>query len=340
MEATESTSLLPSSPPSQDGSPSSNRPQLRSHSRGESFVPEFILTSVEKVEDFAHDVTEHVEEMAHDLTTFEIFNLEEHLPEGMDHVPPEYDPLSNELVTDLEDLAEAPDLELIEEIIHPPDPMAASAEKLGVLPLAIMVFYSVSGGPFGCETSVRAGGNFFALLGFLVMPFVWSLQEALMTAELGTVFPEASGGVAWVEEAFGTNMGWMTGYLGWIAGATVCLLLCRHVACSGVNLRRGCLIPRCFIFSHTLTSSVLGQCHLPSSIPGLSAASGRWRRRNHSLGDTIRSLVDNEHCVGIHQLAGLACGGKVVFVHLPGRYEPLHHSHCRWSLQSQTITLV
>lgn len=254
MEATESTSLLPSSPPSQDGSPSSNRPQLRSHSRGESFVPEFILTSVEKVEDFAHDVTEHVEEMAHDLTTFEIFNLEEHLPEGMDHVPPEYDPLSNELVTDLEDLAEAPDLELIEEIIHPPDPMAASAEKLGVLPLAIMVFYSVSGGPFGCETSVRAGGNFFALLGFLVMPFVWSLQEALMTAELGTVFPEASGGVAWVEEAFGTNMGWMTGYLGWIAGATVCLLLCRHVACSGVNLRRGCLIPRCFIFSHTLTS--------------------------------------------------------------------------------------
>lgn len=41
-----------------------------------------------------------------------------------------------------------------------------------------------------------------------------------MTAELGTAYPEASGGVAWVEEAFGTTAGWMSGYLGWIAGAT------------------------------------------------------------------------------------------------------------------------
>jgi amino acid transporter len=52
------------------------------------------------------------------------------------------------------------------------------------------------------------------------MPFVWSLQEALMTAELGTAFPEESGGVAWVETAFGQMAGWMAGYLGWIAGAT------------------------------------------------------------------------------------------------------------------------
>ena len=41
-----------------------------------------------------------------------------------------------------------------------------------------------------------------------------------MTAELGTTFPEASGGVAWVEEAFGPGAGWISGYLGWIAGAT------------------------------------------------------------------------------------------------------------------------
>ena len=41
-----------------------------------------------------------------------------------------------------------------------------------------------------------------------------------MTAELGSAFPEASGGVAWVEEAFGTTAGWMMGYLSWISGAT------------------------------------------------------------------------------------------------------------------------
>jgi hypothetical protein len=93
-------------------------------------------------------------------------------------------------------------------------------EKLGCVALAVLIFYNVSGGPFGVETTVRAGGFFYALLGFLVFPFIWSLQEALMTAELGTAFVEASGGVAWVEEAFGPGAGWMSGYLGWIAGAT------------------------------------------------------------------------------------------------------------------------
>jgi hypothetical protein len=96
----------------------------------------------------------------------------------------------------------------------------SSPEKLGVISLAVLVFYNVSGGPFGVETTVRAGGNFYALVGFLVMPFCWSLQEALLTAELGSTFVEASGGVAWVEEAFGPGAGWIAGYLGWIAGAT------------------------------------------------------------------------------------------------------------------------
>jgi len=93
-------------------------------------------------------------------------------------------------------------------------------KKLGVLSMAIMVFYSVSGGPFGVETTVRSGGYFYSLLGFLVFPFVWSIQEAFMTAELGTAFPEASGGVVWVEEAFGPLAGWLAGYLSWVAGAT------------------------------------------------------------------------------------------------------------------------
>lgn len=92
--------------------------------------------------------------------------------------------------------------------------------KLGVIPLAVIVFYTVSGGPLGIEPAVRSAGNFYALLGFLTFPFVWSLQEALMTAELGSAFPEAAGGVAWVEFAFGKQLGFLSGYLGWVSGAT------------------------------------------------------------------------------------------------------------------------
>mmetsp|Transcript_38365 Transcript_38365/g.79775 ORF Transcript_38365/g.79775 Transcript_38365/m.79775 type:complete len:600 (-) Transcript_38365:162-1961(-) len=180
---------------------------LGEQDRTPSMLPEFVLEVLTEAQ-------EQLEDVAHDLITYEELDvdptaiLEEAAEDGTVH---------------LDDMDAEETEEWVEQYIHPEDPhdpFTHTHEKLGVLPLAIIVFYNVSGGPFGVETSVRAGGNFFALLGFLVMPFLWSMQEALMTAELGTAYPEASGGVAWVEEAFGPTAGWMSGYLGWIAGAT------------------------------------------------------------------------------------------------------------------------
>jgi hypothetical protein len=74
-----------------------------------------------------------------------------------------------------------------------PRPEGQHQQKLSAIALAVLVFYKVSGGPFGCEPAVRSAGNFWALLGFIVFPFVWALQEALVTAELGSAFPEPSG---------------------------------------------------------------------------------------------------------------------------------------------------
>jgi amino acid transporter len=70
------------------------------------------------------------------------------------------------------------------------------------------------------EATVRSAGFFFAILGFLIMPVIWSIPEALMTAELASAFPEASGGVAWVEEAFGPAWGWMAGKNILVSGVT------------------------------------------------------------------------------------------------------------------------
>lgn len=189
--ANESTGLLTSTTDEHGG---------HHHRSTGSFVPEFVI-----------EVFEEVTEVAHDLVTFEELDPELILEEAKEDGTVADDMDSTELE------------EWVESYIHPDDPndpFTYTHEKLGVLPLAVIVFYNVSGGPFGLETSVRAGGNFFALLGFLVMPLVWSMQEALITAELGTAYPEASGGVAWVEEAFGPTWGWMSGWLGWIAGAT------------------------------------------------------------------------------------------------------------------------
>ncbi len=91
--------------------------------------------------------------------------------------------------------------------------------KLNLIQLAILVFYNVSGGPFGIEPSLRAGGNLYTILGFILIPFVWSLPEALVTAELGSAFPSSSGGVIWVENAFGPTVGAFCGYMSYISGA-------------------------------------------------------------------------------------------------------------------------
>ncbi|KAE8718557.1 Polyamine transporter RMV1 [Hibiscus syriacus] len=71
-----------------------------------------------------------------------------------------------------------------------PTPTVDNFKKVSVLPLIFLIFYEVSGGPFGVEDSVQAAGPFLALLGFLVFPFIWSIPEALITAEMGTMFPE------------------------------------------------------------------------------------------------------------------------------------------------------
>jgi amino acid transporter len=49
------------------------------------------------------------------------------------------------------------------------------------------------------------------ILGFLVLPLVWSVPEALVTAELATAFPEDARYVAWVTAAFGSFWGFQVG---------------------------------------------------------------------------------------------------------------------------------
>ncbi|CAI9755453.1 unnamed protein product [Fraxinus pennsylvanica] len=91
-------------------------------------------------------------------------------------------------------------------------------KKLSVLPLVFLIFYEVSGGPFGVEDSVKAAGPLLSLLGFLVFPFIWSMPEALITAEMGTMFPEDGGYVVWVSSALGPYWGFQLGWMKWLSG--------------------------------------------------------------------------------------------------------------------------
>jgi len=86
--------------------------------------------------------------------------------------------------------------------------------------LAVILFFNAAGGPFGVEPSLKAAGNLYTIIGFAAMPFLWALPEAVMTYELSSLYPCASAGVRWTEEAFGESWGLLVGYLGWISGVT------------------------------------------------------------------------------------------------------------------------
>lgn len=104
---------------------------------------------------------------------------------------------------------------------HPASSQASiqnEAPKLSMLPLVALIFYEVSGGPFGVEDSVKAGGPLLALMGFTVFPFLWSIPEALVTAELATAFPENGGYVLWISAAFGPFWGFQEGFWKWFSG--------------------------------------------------------------------------------------------------------------------------
>ncbi|GAB2292140.1 hypothetical protein Dimus_026391 [Dionaea muscipula] len=91
--------------------------------------------------------------------------------------------------------------------------------KLTFFPLIALIFYEVSGGPFGVEDSVRGGGGpLLALLGFLIFPLIWSIPEALITAELATAYPENGGYVVWISSAFGPFWGFQEGFWKWFSG--------------------------------------------------------------------------------------------------------------------------
>ncbi|KAL6501814.1 proline dehydrogenase [Orobanche gracilis] len=91
-------------------------------------------------------------------------------------------------------------------------------KKIPLLPLVFLIFYEVSGGPFGVEDSINAAGPLLALAGFLIFPLIWSVPEALITAEMGTMFPENGGYVVWVSSALGPFWGFQEGWMKWLSG--------------------------------------------------------------------------------------------------------------------------
>ncbi|CAL1378472.1 unnamed protein product [Linum trigynum] len=72
-------------------------------------------------------------------------------------------------------------------------------KQLTLIPLIFLIYFEVA----GKEPTVQAARPLYAILGFLIFPFIWSIPEALITAELSTAYPGNGGFVIWADRAFG-----------------------------------------------------------------------------------------------------------------------------------------
>jgi amino acid transporter len=88
--------------------------------------------------------------------------------------------------------------------------------ELGLLPLAAIVFFNVSGGPYGVEDVIGSFGPGLALLLLALTPVIWSLPVALAMAELAAAMPDEGGYVTWVRRAFGPFWSFQVGWWSWI----------------------------------------------------------------------------------------------------------------------------
>lgn len=88
--------------------------------------------------------------------------------------------------------------------------------ELGLLPLAAIVFFNVSGGPYGIEDLVPSFGPGLALLLLVLTPLLWSLPVSLAMSELASAMPDEGGYVTWTTQAFGRFWGFQVGWWSWL----------------------------------------------------------------------------------------------------------------------------
>lgn len=84
--------------------------------------------------------------------------------------------------------------------------------KARLLALISIIFFSVSGGPYGLEDIVASIGPLTTLLLILILPIVWTIPEVMIVAELSSTYPVQGGYYRWVEMGLGKFWGFMEGW--------------------------------------------------------------------------------------------------------------------------------
>jgi amino acid transporter len=84
------------------------------------------------------------------------------------------------------------------------------------LPLAAVIFLTVSGGPYGLEPLLSYGGTHGALLILMLTPLLWDIPTIFIVMELNSMMPVTGGYYQWVKRALGIRWAWYEGWWTWL----------------------------------------------------------------------------------------------------------------------------
>jgi amino acid transporter len=88
--------------------------------------------------------------------------------------------------------------------------------KIRPVQLVAVIFFTVSGGPYGLEPLLNYAGQHGALLVLLITPLLWDLPAIFTVLELNSMMPVTGGYYKWVKYALGTRWGFYEGWWTWL----------------------------------------------------------------------------------------------------------------------------
>lgn len=88
--------------------------------------------------------------------------------------------------------------------------------KIKPYQLVALIFFTVSGGPYGLEQLLAYAGEHAAILILLVTPLLWDVPAIFTVIELNSMMPVTGGYYKWVKYALGTRWGFYEGWWTWI----------------------------------------------------------------------------------------------------------------------------
>ena len=95
-------------------------------------------------------------------------------------------------------------------------PARPIAKKMRLLPLIAVIFFTVSGGPYGLEPLLKYAGSHGVLLILLITPLLWDIPAIFTVLELNSMMPVEGGYYKWVKHALGTRWGFFEGWWTWL----------------------------------------------------------------------------------------------------------------------------